>query len=154
MHHFGKKFANVLFDSLCDLLRVLVWNEPRGKFCERFGWNYGFGAFASVTTPNAVQLKRRTNPKLFDDGKTLFAAITRCADGGLKRFFAPWQRVECFALGFREFGYIVIETGDSNVKVLVVQLGEKFGEDSQWIWDCTAIDPRMQVALRTGQFNL
>src|SRR5207249_9820663 len=66
----------------------------------------------------------------------------------------PWQRIQCFPLAFRKLGDLVIEAGDADAKVLVVEAGKKLGENRQRIGNRSPVDAGMEIALGAGKFNL
>jgi len=48
---------------------------------------------------------------------------------------------------------MVIETGDSDAEILVMEPGEKFGENRERVRHSAAVDAGVQVALRAGQLD-
>src|SRR5712692_5871962 len=151
---FGQQFADVLFHELGDFLRILVGDQARGKFCVGLRRNHGLGAFAGVAAPNAVELECGARPKLFDDGKTFLAHVTRSSNRSLKIFSLPRQVILCFASATADLGDIVVKAGDGDAKIFVVQLGKKLGQNRERIGNRAAVDPGVQIARGAGQLDL
>jgi len=154
MDGFGKELANVLFDEVGDFLRILVGDEASGEFGVGLGGDDGLGAFALVAAPEAVEFESGANPELLDGGETFFAGIAGSANGLLESFLFPRQSVERFAFGFGGGGNVVVETGNGDAEIFVVQLGEQFSENGERVGDRAAVDARVQVADGAGQFDL
>src|SRR6266403_586465 len=87
-------------------------------------WNDSLCAFALISAPDAVEFESWTDPELFDGGETFFPAIGGSADGFLKCFAAPRQRVKGFAFGLRELSYAVVESWNGDAEIFVVKFGE------------------------------
>ncbi len=107
-----------------------------------------------VAAPDPVEFERRANPQLLDGCESFFADVSRRADGFFEIFHFPGECIECFAFGGRDFGDVIVEPGDEHTEILVVQLPEEFGEDSERIWNGAAVHARMEIALGAGEFDL
>ena len=89
-----------------------------------FDGDHRLGAFPGVAAPDAVELERGPAPELLDDGKAFFAAERGRADRLAERVDFEGQRVERLALGSGDRGHVVVEAGNGDAEILVVQLGE------------------------------
>src|ERR1700730_17057277 len=121
--------ADLFFDQLSNLVWILIRYKPGRKFCARLGGYNRFRTFAGVAPPDAIQLQCRARPKLLDNRVTLLAKITWSTNGLFKLFSFPGQSVKNLALCFGNWGHGIVEARHVNAEILVVKLGEKFGED-------------------------
>jgi hypothetical protein len=144
----------VLLNELCDFGRILAGDEARGEFGVGFGRNDGLGAFALIAAPNAIQLESGSNPEALNDGKPFFAAIFRGANGLLEVFGFPRKGVEGFAFGGWYFVDVIVEAGNGDAEIFVVELGKKFSEDGEGIGDCATINAGVKIAFWASQLDL
>jgi len=149
-----QEFANVFFDEFGDALGVLSGNQAGREFCVSLGRDDSLGAFALIAAPDTVEFKSGANPELFDGGKPFFPAVAWRADGVLEGLAVPGQAVKRFAFGFGNFFHVVVEARNGDPKLLVVQLGEKFGEDSERVRNSTAVHAGVEISFGSGEFDL
>lgn len=107
-----------------------------------------------IAAPDTVEFKSGANPELFDGGKPFFAEVGWSADGVLEGFAVPGQAVKRFAFGFGNFLNVVVEARNGDPKLFVVQLGEKFGEDCEWVRNSTAVHAGVEISFGSGEFDL
>src|ERR1700687_5440230 len=133
-----------------NFVRILIGNQPSGKFRKRLRWNQSFRALANVTAPDAVKFEGRAGPKLFDNRKPFFANVTRSANGFFEILLFPRQRIQGFALRGGKLRNAIVKTGNGDAKILVMQFSKQFAEDSERIRNSAAIYSGMQIARRAG----
>src|SRR5580658_222366 len=151
---FRQQLSNVTLDEFRDFRGVLIRHEPRGKFRIRLGRNYGLGSFALVAAPNAVQLESGANPEPLDDGVALLAAEGPRANRLPKILFFPGKRVQGPELLGRKRRDAIVKSRNGDAEILVVELGDHFGQNRDRIRDGAAENSRVQVLHGSGDFDL
>src|SRR5580704_13234354 len=153
-YRFWKQHSDLFFNEFGNLVWILIRDQASGKFCEGFGGNHGLGTFALVATPDAIEFQSWANPQALHGCESGFTYVSGSANGFLEISFLPWQGVEGFAFGGRDFGDVIVKAGDESMEVLVVQLSEEFSQNRERIGDRATVHTRMQIARGPGQFDL
>ena len=140
--------------QLCDFRGILIRSQPRGNLRRRFRRDHRLGAFAQIAAPDSIELQCRPNPKLLDDRVALLAGKARRAHRPAELFFFPGQGIQRFALLARHGGHIVVEPGNRNLEIPVVQLRDHLGKNGDRVRHRSAENSRVQVLRRPGHFHL
>ena len=150
----GSDGFKVFFEEFCDAFVFLVGHEAAADFGMGNGWEDGFGAFAGVAAPDAADIESRADAGAFAGGVALFAVYGTDAE----RFLVGFE----IERSFRHFGtlfgrhleYVIIESGDGDVSVVVHHAGNHLAQGVDGVGNRSAEDAGMEVGIGTGDFDL
>ena len=141
-------------EEFAYLPEILVRNQPHRNLGRGFRGNHRLGSLAGITSPNAVDVERRTDSGAFEGGEPGFALDVADAERTLVGGQAERRLVESPALGGRELADIVVEARNRHAAVLVDKTGDEPGQHVGGVGDGTSEEPRMEVLVGPGHFNL
>src|SRR5215813_7830050 len=137
-----------------DPLRLLTWNETERELgCGSFG-NDGFGARAAIATNDTVYLRRRARPELLEHAEALLACRLAQADRAEKARGIEFEPTPDLALGAGWIAHLIVETGNGDPSLIVMQRRESLCEYPQRVQSRSAIETGMQVSRRATDGDL
>src|SRR5690348_4172296 len=129
-----------------DLLRLLTWNETERELgCGSCG-NDRFGAGPTIAANDTVDLCRRARPQLLEHAEALLASRLAQADRAEKARGIESEPTPDRKLGGGRIAYAIVETGDGDAALLVMQRSEDLGKHAQGVQSRSAIETGMQVS--------
>ena len=135
--------------KLCaDRLRILVADQPERYLGRGLGRDDGLRPLADIAADDAVHFRRRPRPDLLQRRVALFAGRDRQPDLVEEGLLVEAKRFPLRLLLGRDLAHAVIEAGDRDAAVLVVQVGEDFRQHVDRVARRAAVHARMQVVAR------
>ena len=114
------------------------------------GGDDGFGAGALVAAGQAVDVAGGAGPAAFECGVAGLAEEGRGGRGPACRPLVEGELGRVLALGGGEGYDVVVEAGDGDAAVVVVERGEDSGEDVGGVGDGAAVDAGVEVVGGAG----
>src|SRR5690606_21325547 len=84
-------------------------------------WKDRLRTFTSVATPDTVHVEGWANTGAFESSKSFFAFYFADAKVLFVRIKVEWRLVDCIAFCLSEFSNLVIESGNCNTAIFIVQ---------------------------------
>ena len=113
----GRDAAEMGLEEFAYLPEILVRNQPHRNLGRGFRGNHRLGSLAGITSPNAVDVERRTDSGAFEGGEPGFALDVADTERTLVGGQAERRLVESPALGGRELADIVVEARSEERRV-------------------------------------
>lgn len=150
----GCHALEVFLEHLGDLLEVLVGDEAGAYLGVGLGGEDGFGALAGVAAPDAADVEAGAYAGALLGGEASLAV--ECADA---KFLLVASLVEGGlghegALLVGEDEDVVVEAGDGDVAVRVVEVGDHLAEHVDGVGHGAAEEAGVEVVVGAGDFDL
>ncbi len=140
-----------IFDFMQDEGWILSRHQTTGNFGRGVGRDHGLGPGPRITAPNPIDIAGRTRPDPFQNGASGLADRPGEADFTQKPGFVEGEIAPCLGFFHRQFPHIVVESGDLDHAMGIVQLGQHPGQRIDRIDDGPTIEPGMQIPARPMQ---
>ncbi len=154
LHTLGRNLHHVRFYQLLDVGRSLIGNETAADLRHGFRGEHRLCAFAGVAAQEPVHLARRTNPQLLECGVSFLPA--ECVDASLlhESLVVERQRAHLLPDLRIPFAHFLVESGNRNASVFVVEGREDACERHRRIHDRAAVASRVKIARRSLDSDL
>ena len=116
----------VLLKQFSNLVMILIWNQSHTNFGESLTSDNRFGTFTSITTPNSVYVKRRTDRVTLVCRISFFTINILDVDRFLIIFKIKRRFCHFSTLLSRKLFYIIVETRNRNMIIFIVQRRNHF----------------------------
>jgi hypothetical protein len=146
--------ANEIAEGRADFFRVLRPDQAERHLGHRLARDNGLRPFAGIAANDAVDLGGRPRRDLLDHHAVLLARRDFQSDLA-EEFFR--RQIEAREIGFdvgRQLANAVVETGDGDRAVRLVQRRKHVGEHVDGIARRAAEQPRVQIAVGAGEPHL
>lgn len=141
-------------DHLLDAVGVLARDQPEADLHQGGGRDDGLASGALVAAADAVDLGGGAGPDAFERGVAGLARRRAGFGGAQPGGLVEGQLREERALGVGEFGHTVVETGDRDPAVRVVQRCDEPGDGGRRVGDRAAERTGVDVLLGAVQLDL
>ena len=150
----GSYALEVVLEHLADFLEILIGDEAGADLGIGLAGKHGLGTFAGVAAPDAAHIEAGTDAGALLGGVAFFALQSLHSEVLLILFLVEGSLCHEGALLVAEHQHVVVEAGDGDVAVLVVQVGNHLAEHVDGVGHSAAEDAAVKVMVGAGHLHL